>query len=73
MLLSATEEPSCLLVGEVWGPSLVAEWNTRHSPEVWIRPGDRITSVNGIGCNPDLMLQECVSTGEHSVLRLHIE
>ena len=54
---------NCLLVHEVDPDGAVGSWNrliVERSPEKVIRPGDKITKVNGISCNSKAMLLECL-------------
>eukprot|EP00931_Biecheleriopsis_adriatica_P081763 TRINITY_DN55103_c0_g1_i1.p2 TRINITY_DN55103_c0_g1~~TRINITY_DN55103_c0_g1_i1.p2 ORF type:complete len:181 (-),score=42.67 TRINITY_DN55103_c0_g1_i1:39-581(-) len=57
LLVSPDDDPQYLVVDDIWGPSLITEWNSKRQKENQVRVGDQIISVNGISGRGEAMLQ----------------
>eukprot|EP00930_Biecheleria_cincta_P005790 TRINITY_DN106749_c0_g1_i1.p1 TRINITY_DN106749_c0_g1~~TRINITY_DN106749_c0_g1_i1.p1 ORF type:complete len:184 (+),score=29.36 TRINITY_DN106749_c0_g1_i1:32-583(+) len=48
LLVSPDDDPQHLVVDDIWGPSLVTEWNAQVPEEQRIHIGDQIIAVNNV-------------------------
>eukprot|EP00747_Dinoflagellata_sp_TGD_P107532 gnl/TRDRNA2_/TRDRNA2_170155_c0_seq4.p1 gnl/TRDRNA2_/TRDRNA2_170155_c0~~gnl/TRDRNA2_/TRDRNA2_170155_c0_seq4.p1 ORF type:complete len:170 (+),score=27.85 gnl/TRDRNA2_/TRDRNA2_170155_c0_seq4:78-512(+) len=73
LIVSPDDDPRYLIVDEVKGPSLVAEWNATHPEAVRVVAGDIISSVNGGSCSGEEMLSQIQQLGKGATVKLRVE
>mmetsp|Transcript_43564 Transcript_43564/g.138718 ORF Transcript_43564/g.138718 Transcript_43564/m.138718 type:complete len:159 (+) Transcript_43564:124-600(+) len=74
LLVSPDDDPSYLIVDDIWSPSLISEWNDAHDEQVRVRAGDIIRSVNDCKKKTgEEMLALIQQTGKGATLKLDIE
>mmetsp|Transcript_6632 Transcript_6632/g.16241 ORF Transcript_6632/g.16241 Transcript_6632/m.16241 type:complete len:181 (+) Transcript_6632:74-616(+) len=73
LLVSADDHPQFLMVDDIKPGSLVDDWNSRCLLTHKVRPGDRITSVNGSRCGAEQMLEILQMLDRDEDVKLRIE
>mmetsp|Transcript_21900 Transcript_21900/g.40268 ORF Transcript_21900/g.40268 Transcript_21900/m.40268 type:complete len:181 (-) Transcript_21900:95-637(-) len=73
LLVSPDDDPTYLLVDDIWKPSLIDEWNQSCERDLKVQPGDRITAVNGNSCGAEQMLELLQALDKGSSVRLRFE
>mmetsp|Transcript_7014 Transcript_7014/g.16992 ORF Transcript_7014/g.16992 Transcript_7014/m.16992 type:complete len:179 (+) Transcript_7014:73-609(+) len=73
LLVSPDDDPTYLLVDDIWKPSLIDEWNQSCDGDKQVQPGDRITAVNGNSCSAEQMLELLQALDKGSSVRLRFE
>merc|ERR1712217_16790 len=46
LLVSPGDNPKYLVIGDIWEPSLISEWNRSHNDTLQVKPGDKIVAVD---------------------------
>mmetsp|Transcript_71235 Transcript_71235/g.154817 ORF Transcript_71235/g.154817 Transcript_71235/m.154817 type:complete len:146 (-) Transcript_71235:104-541(-) len=71
LYVSPDDDPTVLSVDNVYGPSLISEWNAAHEPNLNVRVGDVIETVNGITGGAQ-MLHAIQALGHGSTAKLMV-
>jgi len=74
LIVSADDSSGCLIVEDIWCPSLISEWNeSRVTDDATVDVGNIITSINGVSNDSKAMLAAIQSLGKGSQVVLQIE
>lgn len=74
LMVSPDDDPRHLVVDDIWGPSLIVDWNLMHSldDERRVRPNDKIVAVNGHEGSSEELLSIIREQGKGATLVLTI-
>mmetsp|Transcript_74053 Transcript_74053/g.214519 ORF Transcript_74053/g.214519 Transcript_74053/m.214519 type:complete len:172 (+) Transcript_74053:79-594(+) len=72
LLVSPDDDPSFLIVDDIWEPSLASQWNDQQPEAYKIKPGHVIQAVNGVSEGGEDMLARIQASGRGSILRLRV-